>query len=98
VHLHDTRGLGPANAWAAYQAGVRIFDASLGGLGGCPFAPQSAGNVATEDLAYLFDHSGVAHNIDLPAALSANVWLAGVMGRPLPSRVGRAGDFIPQPV
>jgi hydroxymethylglutaryl-CoA lyase len=97
VHLHDTRGLGPANAWAAYRAGVRIFDASLGGLGGCPFAPKAAGNVATEDLAYLFDHSGVAHNMDLAAALSANDWFAGIMGRPLPSRVGRAGEFKTKP-
>lgn len=97
VHLHDTRGLGPANAWAAYRAGVRIFDASLGGLGGCPFAPKAAGNVATEDLAYLFDHSGVAHNIDLEAALGANGWFAEIMGRPLPSRVGRAGDFNTKP-
>jgi hydroxymethylglutaryl-CoA lyase len=93
VHLHDTRGLAPANAWAAYQAGVRIFDAALGGLGGCPFAPNATGNVATEDLAYLFGHSGIAHKIDLAAALDANHWLAGVMGRPLPSRVGKAGDF-----
>ncbi len=93
VHLHDTRGLAPANAWAAYTAGVRIFDAALGGLGGCPFAPAATGNVATEDLAYLFDHSGVPHNIDLGAALDANRWLAEIMGRPLPSRVGKAGDF-----
>jgi hydroxymethylglutaryl-CoA lyase len=97
VHLHDTRGMGPANAWAAYQAGVRTFDASLGGLGGCPFAPKAAGNVATEDLAYLFNHSRVANNIDLEAALAANRWFAGIMGRPLPSRVGSAGDFNTQP-
>jgi hydroxymethylglutaryl-CoA lyase len=97
VHLHDTRGMGPANAWAAYQAGVRTFDAALGGLGGCPFAPKAAGNVATEDLAYLFDHSRVTNNIDLEAALAANLWFAGIMGRPLPSRVGRAGDFNTQP-
>lgn len=97
VHLHDTRGLAPANAWAAYQAGVRIFDAALGGLGGCPFAPNATGNVATEDLAYLFDHSGVAHNIDLTAALGANQWLSQIMGRTLPSRVGKAGDFDPNP-
>ena len=93
VHLHDTRGLAPANAWAAYGAGVRLFDASLGGLGGCPFAPGSAGNVATEELAYLFGHSKVSSNIDLDAALAANRWFAGVIGRPLPSRVGRAGDY-----
>ncbi len=97
VHLHDTRGLGPANAWAAYQAGIRTFDAALGGLGGCPYAPGAAGNVATEELAYLFGHSGVSNNIDLAAARAANQWLAGIVGRSLPSRVGRANDF-PQSV
>ena len=94
VHLHDTRGLAPANAWAAYQAGCRTFDSALGGLGGCPFAPGAAGNVATEELAYLFARSGIDCGIALDAALSANRWFAGVMGRALPSRVGRAGDFI----
>ena len=93
VHLHDTRGMAPANAWAAYQAGCRTFDSALGGLGGCPFAPGAAGNVATEELAYLFARSGVATGIDLESALAANAWFAGVMGRALPSRVGRAGDF-----
>lgn len=93
AHLHDTRGLGPANAWAAYRAGVRVFDAALGGLGGCPFAPRAAGNVAIEELAYLFGHSGIAQNIDLDRALAANAWLSEIMDRPLPSRVGRSGDF-----
>jgi hydroxymethylglutaryl-CoA lyase len=96
VHLHDTRGLAPANAWAAYQSGVRTFDTALGGLGGCPFAPKAAGNVATEELVYMFNRSGIDAGIDLAAALEANFWFAGVMGRALPSRVGRAGDFIAQ--
>lgn len=95
VHLHDTRGLATANAWAAYQAGVRIFDSALGGLGGCPFAPGAAGNVATEELAYLFHRSGIDCGIDLDAALGTNRWFAEIIGRPLPSRVGRAGDFVP---
>lgn len=93
VHLHDTRGLAPANAWAAYQAGCRVFDSALGGIGGCPFAPGSAGNVATEDLLYLFSHSGIATGIDLDAVLAANRWFTTVMGKTLPSRVGRSGDF-----
>ena len=93
VHLHDTRGLAAANAWAAYLAGCRTFDSALGGLGGCPFAPKAAGNVATEELAYMFARSGVDTGVDLDAALAANAWFAGVMGRTLPSRVGRAGDF-----
>jgi hydroxymethylglutaryl-CoA lyase len=94
VHLHDTRGMAPGNAWAAYEAGCCTFDSALGGLGGCPFAPGAAGNVATEELAYLFAHSGIDCGIDLDAALAANVWFASVIGKALPSRVGRAGDFI----
>ncbi len=94
VHLHDTRGLAPGNAWAAYQAGCRVFDSSLGGLGGCPFAPGAKGNVATEELLYMFERSGVDTGLNLDAALGANTWFAGVMGRGLPSRVGQAGDFI----
>lgn len=95
VHLHDTRGMGPGNAWAAYEAGCRIFDSALGGLGGCPFAPDAKGNVATEELAYLFVRSGIECGIDLDAALAANRWLADTMGKTLPSRVGLAGDFVP---
>ena len=94
VHLHDTRGLATANAWAAYLAGCRVFDSALGGLGGCPFAPGAAGNVATEELLYLFGHSAIETGLDLDAVLVANAWFAGIMGRALPSRVGRAGDFI----
>jgi len=93
VHLHDTRGLAPANAWAAYQAGCRTFDSALGGLGGCPFAPNATGNVATEELAYLFARSGISTGIELDAVLAANTWFAEIMRRTLPSRVGRAGDF-----
>jgi hydroxymethylglutaryl-CoA lyase len=93
THFHDTRGMAPANAWAAYQAGCRIFDSALGGLGGCPFAPGAKGNVATEELLYMFAHSGIETGISLNGALAANLWFAGVMGRELPSRVGRAGDF-----
>jgi hydroxymethylglutaryl-CoA lyase len=96
LHLHDTRGLAPANAWAAYQAGCRVFDSALGGLGGCPFAPGAAGNVGTEELLYLFNHSSVATGIDLASAIAANAWFADIMGRPLPSRVGKAGDFVPR--
>ena len=94
AHFHDTRGTGVANAWAAWEAGVDVLDSALGGLGGCPFAPGAAGNVATEDLLYLFDRSGVATGIDLDAAIATNRWLAEVMGKPLPSRVARAGGAI----
>lgn len=90
AHFHNTRGTGIANAWEAYKAGVRIFDASLGGLGGCPFAPRATGNIATEDLIYMMHRSGVATGIDLDAAIAANKWFAGELGRELPSAVARA--------
>ncbi len=90
AHFHNTRGTGIANAWEAWRAGVRIFDASLGGLGGCPFAPRATGNIATEDLVYMMERSGVATGIDLAAAIAANKWFAGELGRELPSAVARA--------
>lgn len=90
AHFHNTRGTGIANAWEAYKAGVRVFDASLGGLGGCPFAPRATGNIATEDLIYMMQRSGVESGIDLEAAIAANKWFAGVLGRELPSAVARA--------
>ncbi|MBA4051204.1 MAG: hydroxymethylglutaryl-CoA lyase [Erythrobacter sp.] len=90
AHFHNTRGTGIANAWEAYKAGVRTFDASLGGLGGCPFAPRATGNIATEDLVYMMQRSGVDAGIDLGAAIAANTWFAGVLGRELPSAVARA--------
>jgi len=90
AHFHNTRGTGIANAWEAYKAGVRVFDASLGGLGGCPFAPRATGNIATEDLIYMMARSGVESGIDLDAAIAANKWFAGVLGRELPSAVARA--------
>ena len=89
-HFHNTRGTGIANAWAAYQAGVRTFDASLGGLGGCPFAPKATGNIATEELIYLMDISGVESGIALERAIAANHWFAEIINRELPSLVARA--------
>lgn len=90
AHFHNTRGTGIANAWEAHKAGVRVFDASLGGLGGCPFAPRATGNIATEDLIYMMTRSGVDTGIDLAAAIAANKWFADVLGRELPSAVARA--------
>ncbi|MDZ7588271.1 MAG: hydroxymethylglutaryl-CoA lyase [Parasphingorhabdus sp.] len=90
AHFHDTRNTGIANAWAAYQAGVETLDASLGGLGGCPFAPNATGNIATEDLLNLLDRSGVDSGIDLDAAIAVNRWFAAVLGRQLPSLVAKA--------
>lgn len=93
AHFHDTRAAGVANAWAAWQAGADVLDSSLGGLGGCPFAPGATGNVATEELVYLFERSGVPTGIDLDQAIAVNKWFAGVMDKALPSSVGRAGGF-----
>lgn len=93
VHFHDTRNTAVANALAAYGAGVRIFDSSLGGLGGCPFAPSATGNVATEDLVYVFERSGISTGLDLQELIAANHWFGEVMGRQLPGMVSRAGSF-----
>jgi len=90
AHFHNTRGTGIANAWAAIQAGVSVLDASLGGLGGCPFAPRATGNIATEELIYLAERSGLDHGMNLDAAIAANRWMAGIFGRELPSLVARA--------
>ncbi|WP_188238134.1 hydroxymethylglutaryl-CoA lyase [Sphingopyxis sp. LK2115] len=93
VHFHNTRGTGIANVWAAVQEGVATVDASLGGLGGCPFAPGAAGNVATEDVVYMLENSGIGTGLDLPRAVDAAGWLTGVMNRPLPAMVSRAPAF-----
>lgn len=95
VHLHDTRGTGIANVWAAIGAGARVIDASLGGTGGCPFAPGASGNVATEDVLYLLDRSGIATGYDRGAAIEGARWLGGVLGRDLPGKLGRAPQFPP---
>jgi hydroxymethylglutaryl-CoA lyase len=93
AHFHDTRATGIANAWTAWEAGADVLDSSLGGLGGCPFAPGATGNIATEDLVYLLERSGVATGIDLARSIAVNHWFATIMGKPLPSAVGRAGGF-----
>jgi len=93
VHFHDTRNTGLANVWAAVEAGAATVDASLGGLGGCPFAPGAAGNVGTEDVAYLLARSGVETGLSLAKLIAASQWLSGVMGKALPASVSRAGPF-----
>jgi hydroxymethylglutaryl-CoA lyase len=92
-HFHNTRSTAVANVWAAYQVGVRMFDSSIGGLGGCPFAPNATGNIATEELIYLFEQSSIQTGIDLEDAISVNAWVAQILGRRLPSMVARAGNF-----
>ncbi len=93
IHLHNTRNTGIANVWAAVQAGAVTVDSSLGGLGGCPFAPGAAGNVATEDVIYMLDRSGVATGLELEKAIAASQWLSGVMERSLPAMVSKAPLF-----
>lgn len=92
-HFHDTRHTGVANAWAAVEAGASLLDASVGGIGGCPFAPRATGNVATEDVVYLLHGERVETGIDLGALIEVAEWLAGLLGRELPGRVYRAGPF-----
>ena len=92
-HFHDTRHTGVANAWAAVEAGASILDASIGGLGGCPFAPRATGNVATEDVVYALEREGIETGVDLEALIDVAGWMAGVLGRDLPGRVYRAGVF-----
>lgn len=94
AHFHDTRNTGIANASAALDAGVATLDASIGGIGGCPFAPNATGNIATEDLVYLLNRSGVDHDLSLPVLLEAAEWLAGALEKEVPSSLLRAGDFI----
>ncbi len=92
-HFHNTRNTGLANVWAAVEAGVVTIAASLGGLGGCPFAPGAAGNVPTEDVQYLLERSGITTGLDLDRLIAANHWFAGVMDKKLPSMVAQAGGF-----
>jgi isopropylmalate/homocitrate/citramalate synthase len=90
LHFHDTRGTALANVLAALYLGVATFDASAGGLGGCPFAPGAAGNLATEDLVYMLDGMGIATGVKLEAVLEASALIEAAVGHPLPSRVAQA--------
>jgi isopropylmalate/homocitrate/citramalate synthase len=90
-HGHNTRNTGYANALAAVEAGASVLDASVGGIGGCPFAPRATGNIASEDLVYLLEGEGIATGVDLDALIRVSEWLAGVLGRTLPGYVYRAG-------
>jgi isopropylmalate/homocitrate/citramalate synthase len=95
VHLHNTRNSGYANAIAALEAGASTLDASIGGIGGCPFAPGATGNIATEDLVYMLHGEGIETGVDLDALIAVAEWLEGVLGRPLEGQVYRAGTFAP---
>lgn len=94
-HFHDTRGTALVNIYTAYQLGIKTFDTSLGGLGGCPYAPGAAGNVATEDVVYMFHGMGVKTGIDLQQILEINSWMSAQMNKALPSKVGAVGILQP---
>jgi isopropylmalate/homocitrate/citramalate synthase len=94
-HFHDTRGTALANVVAGLDAGVRCFDSSTGGTGGCPYAPGAAGNLATEDLVYLLDQSGFEHGVNLEGVLDAARFITQALGKPLASKVGQAGGWDP---
>ena len=93
-HGHNTRNTGYANAVAALDAGASVLDASVGGLGGCPYAPRATGNIATEDLVYLLDGEGVETGVDLDALVQVAEWLEGILGRTLEGQVYRAGPAV----
>jgi hydroxymethylglutaryl-CoA lyase len=97
VHFHNTRNTGLANVWAAVMAGAKTVDASLGGIGGCPFAPRATGNVPTEDVAYMLQRSGYRTGLDLDRLIASARWLGGAMGRDVPGMLSRAGAF-PKPL
>ena len=93
AHFHNTRNTGYANAVAALEEGVVSLDASVGGAGGCPFAPKATGNIATEDLVYMMRGLGIMTGIDLDALIGVSQWLGGHLGKELPGMLARAGDF-----
>ena len=95
VHFHNTRNTGIANVAAAVEAGVRVVDASCGGVGGCPFAPGATGNVGTEDVLYLLHRMGYETGVDVDAVIATAKWLEGPLGAPMPAMVTRAGLFPP---
>lgn len=93
AHFHDTRNTGIGNAFASLLAGVATLDASIGGIGGCPFAPNASGNIATEDLVYMLNRSDVAHDLAMQPLLDGAAWLEPILGKQLPSMLSKAGDW-----
>jgi hydroxymethylglutaryl-CoA lyase len=96
AHFHNTRNTGLANAYAAVEAGIAALDSSVGGIGGCPFAPAATGNIPTEDLVYMLSRSGVATGIDLGKLVATAEWLQQTLGRSIPGMLLKAGTF-PKP-
>ncbi len=94
-HGHNTRNAGYANALAALEGGARLLDASVGGVGGCPFSPGATGNIATEDLVYLLEGEGIETGVDLEALVSVARWLETLLGHPVPGFLSRAARWPP---
>lgn len=93
VHFHDTRNTGIANTYAAIQGGVRVIDASVGGIGGCPFAPAATGNIATDDLVYMLNRAGFEHGVSLEHLIGVSAEMEQALGKPVPAMLPKAGDF-----
>jgi len=93
LHFHDTRNTAIANVWAGVESGATTIDASIGGIGGCPFAPNATGNVASEDVQFMLHRSGIETGVSLNGLIGTAQWLSGKMGRKLPGLVSRAGGF-----
>ena len=93
AHFHNTRNTGIASAYAAYESGVRVLDASLGGIGGCPFAPNATGNIPTEDLAFMLERMGVNTGLDLESLAAIVPWIEGELGKRVPGLLSKAGPF-----
>ena len=93
AHFHDTRNTGIGNAFGSLLAGVTTLDASIGGIGGCPFAPNASGNIATEDLVYMLNRSEVRHDLAMQPLLQGAAWLEPILGKRLPSMLLKAGDW-----
>ena len=93
VHFHNTRNMAIANVWAAIAAGAKTIDSSIGGIGGCPFAPAATGNVATEDVMYLLNRSGIEHGLEMARIIETAKWLETVLSKKVPSMLAAAGNF-----
>ena len=93
VHFHNTRNTAIANVWAAVEAGANVIDASIGGIGGCPFAPNATGNVATEDVIYMLERSAVRHGLSFDGLVETAKWLETILGKNVPSMLAAAGGF-----
>ncbi len=95
-HLHNSRNTGFANAIAAIDAGVEVLDSSIGGIGGCPFAPHATGNISTDDLVYMLDRSGIETGVDLGKIIETSLWLETALNKSIPAQVAKSGIFPPQ--